>query len=154
MWLFTRHGFFSVVANHSADRIVIRARRREHLESLLDRLDMQRHIVQLPDADYRFRFTVPKLEWVEIAAQLADDIDYDNFKSEAHRVLGFDDYTRALHEVWALVDDRLNDTRRSAFNEEGMMGESTAANRPPPPRRGKHRAKGGLHNKKRKAKHG
>lgn len=150
MWLFTRHGFFSVVANHRGDAVV-RARRREHLESLLDRMDLHRRIVTLEHADYRYRVMIPKMSWIEISSQLAEDIDYSNFKAEAQKTIGIDDYTKMLHEVWALVDDRLGDRRRSAFCEEGMMGKSQAVKHPPPPRRGKNHVKGGRQRKKRNA---
>ncbi len=118
MWLFTRHGFFSVVSARAGDgahgnpvdpqRMMVRARRREHLDRLkakcaplLDACD----IVESGSTDYAFRLFVAKELWREVAAALATDIDYDNFKSEVARHQGAAgrEYEQALHDVWSVM---------------------------------------------------
>jgi hypothetical protein len=55
--------------------------------------------------DYRFRIFVPKDAWVEVVAALADETDYDNFKSAVAEHQGREGaaYERALHEVWDVM---------------------------------------------------
>src|SRR5262245_45592923 len=81
MWLVTTQGFYSVVQDREdRDRLLVRARVKEDLEALRD---------QIPDldpfedehADYRWRAWVTRDQWCDAVAQLADKIDYPNFKS-------------------------------------------------------------------------
>ncbi len=81
MWLFTTIGFFSVVADRGdPDRVLVRARSREDIEAL------RRHLPEIepftePGADYRWRAFVARADWVRAVAELAAEIDYDNFKN-------------------------------------------------------------------------
>ena len=118
MWLFTKHGFFSAVcARHGdgrsgqsldADRVMVRARVRAHLQALqaqfpdsLGRCE----ILETVGTDYRFRIFVGKDGWADVVAALAREIDYDNFKSAVarHQGPGEPAYEQALHEVWAAM---------------------------------------------------
>lgn len=118
MWIFTRYGFFSAVCarqgdgKHSQpvdpDRIMVRARVRGHLESLIQRFPDQLGacaIQDSPRADYAFRIFVDKPVWVQVLAYLAEDTDYDNFKSEVARHQGSAgaDYEHSLHDVWSVM---------------------------------------------------
>jgi hypothetical protein len=117
MWLFTKHGFYSVVCARTGDggygqpidesRLMVRARIRQHLEALKTRfpaLLAQVEILAFPGSDYAFRIFVPKTTWVTVAAELADEIAYDNFKSEVARGSAGDDYEAALHEAWSVMN--------------------------------------------------
>src|SRR5262245_46724706 len=101
MWIFTKHGFFSAVCARQGDgrhgqpvdpdRIMVRARLRSHLQTLkerfsdlLDDCDIQ----EFAETDYAFRLFMPKSAWVRVLAALADETDYDNFKSEVARHRG------------------------------------------------------------------
>ena len=120
MWLFTTDGFYSVACARQGDgskaqpvdpdRMMIRARRREHLVRLIERFDElmgDAAIIETPDADYRYRCFVAKSVWTEVASQLAAEIDYDNFKSAVARHLGSSvdasRYVELLHEVWDVM---------------------------------------------------
>ena len=116
MWMFTRHGFVSVVragkgpadpetgrggwaSGELGDDLMVRARRREHLEAIFAGKDVT--ILETFMRDYRFRVIIAPIAWATIAARLALEIDYGNFKSEAARVNGYEDgYVDALHDVW------------------------------------------------------
>lgn len=115
MWLFTKYGFFSVVCARQGDggrrqpvdphRIMIRARLRRHLEVLQSRLPDSlggAEIVETPTTDYAFRLFVSKEDWTKAAAQLASEVDYDNFKSAVARSGDDGDgrYSESLHDVW------------------------------------------------------
>ena len=115
MWLFTRYGFYSVACaqkkNGSVDlsTMMVRARRKSHLQVLQKRFAQLEasEIVLLPGRDYKYRLFVAKDSWAEIVAELASEQEWSNFKNEAARFggAGSSDYVRALHEVWATMND-------------------------------------------------
>jgi len=116
--MFTKHGFFSAVCARQGegepgqpvdpDRIMVRARVRKHLESLQERFpDLLRgcEIREFAHSDYAFRIFVPKPVWAEVMAGMAEETDYDNFKSEVSRHQGREGaaYGNALHQVWSMM---------------------------------------------------
>lgn len=118
MWVFTKHGFFSAVCARQGsgkhgdpvdtNRIMVRARVRDHLESLKIRLaDLlgQCEIQEFAGADYAYRIFVAKPVWSQVMAGLAEQTDYDNFKSEVARIQGKSGaaYEHSLHEVWSVM---------------------------------------------------
>ena len=118
MWIFTKHGFFSAVCARQgsgkrgqpvdADRIMVRARLRGHLEALkkcFPDLLGQCEIQEFTGTDYAFRVFVDKPVWSQVLSGLAEETDYDNFKSEVARQQGRDGaaYERSLHEVWSVM---------------------------------------------------
>ena len=119
MWIFTKHGFFSAVCarkgngNHGQpvdpDRMMVRARVREHLEALKKRFpDLlgECDIMESPSTDYAFRLFVQKSAWMQVSSGLAEETDYDNFKSEVARHQGKAGaaYEHSLHEVWSVMN--------------------------------------------------
>jgi hypothetical protein len=118
MWIFTKHGFFSAVCARKGDgehgqpvdpdRIMVRARVRGHLEALKQRVpDLlgQCDVQESAGTDYAYRLFVPKSAWAQVLAGLADETEYDNFKSEVARHEGQagSAYERSLHEVWSVM---------------------------------------------------
>jgi hypothetical protein len=118
MWLFTKYGFYSAVCarkgagepHHAVDpdRIMVRARVKAHLQSLQARFPALLagcEIQEFPHSDYAHRLFVEKSVWTQVVQELADEIDYDNFKSEVARFQGRAgrDYEHALHDVWAVM---------------------------------------------------
>ena len=118
MWLFTRYGFFSAVSARKEDekygqsidpdRIMVRARVRGDLESLKNRFpDLlgQCDIHAFIGTDYAFRIFVDKQIWSRVLSKLAEETDYDNFKSEVARHQGIAGaaYEHSLHEVWSVM---------------------------------------------------
>jgi len=108
MWLFTRYGFFSAtVSALDPGAMQVRARDRDHLERLIERFPDELgalKILETTDSDYRFRLIVKRSEWPTLAARLAEDVDYGNFKSDAAKRFGSKSkYVRALHEVWGVM---------------------------------------------------
>jgi len=119
MWIFTKHGFFSAVCARKGngkhgqpvdpDRIMLRARVRSHLEALMKRFpDLlgECEIQEFTGTDYAFRVFVQKLAWMQVAAALAEETDYDNFKSEVARHQGRAGaaYEHSLHDVWSVMN--------------------------------------------------
>lgn len=121
MWLFTTYGFFSVVAyavkRYNSDpktgytravdstRVAVRARNPAHLKNLLRAFpDLQTNVIETDQADYCCRLIVAKELWLSVATQLAEEINYDNFKDECHEQLDLDSkYIAGLHEVWSIL---------------------------------------------------
>ena len=118
MWIFTKYGFYSPVCARQGrgrhgepvdtNRIMVRARVRAHLEALQKRcpdLLGQCTIRETAGNDYRFRIFIEKRVWSLVLSQLADETDYDNFKSEVARHQGRAGaaYESALHEVWSVM---------------------------------------------------
>jgi hypothetical protein len=126
MWIFTKHGFFSAVCARQGNgkhgqpidpnTIMVRARLRAHLDALLKRFpDMlgQSQIQEFAGTDYAYRIFVAKAVWSQVLTALADEIDYDNFKSEVahHQGKSGAAYERSLHDVWSMMFD-LQESRR------------------------------------------
>jgi hypothetical protein len=118
MWLFTKHGYFSAVCARKGsgnfgqpvdpDRIMVRARVRAHLETLKKRFPDLLGACDIHESagtGYAYRLFVQKPTWVQVLAGLAEEIDYDNFKSEVARHQGRAgaDYEHSLHEVWSVM---------------------------------------------------
>lgn len=118
MWIFTKHGFFSAVCARQGngtysqpvdlDRIMVRARVRDHLEALKKRFaDLlgDCEILESTSTDYAFRLFVQKSSWAKVVAELANETDYDNFKSEVakHQERSGAAYEHSLHDVWSVM---------------------------------------------------
>ena len=101
MWLFTKYGFYSAVCARQGDgrhgqpvdpnRIMVRARLRDHLEALKNRFpDLLDgcEIKEFSGTDYAFRIFVDKPVWSQVLVGLNEEMDYDNFKSEVARHQG------------------------------------------------------------------
>jgi hypothetical protein len=118
MWIFTKHGFFSAVCARQGDgkhgepidtdRIMVRARLRSHLEALTKRFGNLLGECEIHDSagtDYAYRLFVQKSAWTQVLAGLAEETDYDNFKSEVARHQGRAGaaFGRSLHDVWSVM---------------------------------------------------
>lgn len=119
MWLFTVHGFFSVVESHNdPDTLLVRARLKAHLVQLKSAHPSigSSKIQESPERDYRWRLIVARSDWERTAAELTVDIDYDNFKSAASSEHPDDTaYLDALHQVWATMEALTRARERAPF---------------------------------------
>jgi len=112
MWLFTRHGFYSVTrSTKEPDKLQVRARTRGDLENLAGFLitrdqptcillgrDME--IIETPAADYRYRWIVEPGDWLIISVELMADIQYHNFKDQIKDHERHNDYLG----VWSIMN--------------------------------------------------
>ena len=98
MWLFTRDGFYSVVARDGV--VVIRTRDRAALRRLCDKLQLP--ILVNAGTDYKYRICVEWQTWIAVATSLASEVTYPNFKQAVENRQGpRSAYVRALHDIWA-----------------------------------------------------
>jgi hypothetical protein len=81
MWLLTTQGFYSVVAHRDRPgTLLVRARTRTDIEALrVQILDLAPF--EDESADYRWRAEVSREQLAKAVAQLAEEIDYPNFKN-------------------------------------------------------------------------
>jgi len=106
MWVFTTLGFVSVVQSKTdPDKVVIRSRERRHLENLLREHDLKGTILKDVGTDYEFRMLVPNFRWARAMAEMADRIDYTNFKNAAQANVKDTSpkYVSALHDIWSTL---------------------------------------------------
>jgi hypothetical protein len=88
MWLITNRGYFSAVQDKDDPNvIVIRARTDRHLNALMDLLPEGTKIStdEGRATDYPCRVRVGVEEWLWVAAKLAAEVDYTNFKDSVER---------------------------------------------------------------------
>lgn len=142
MWLMTRYGFFSAVSARKQikprkgdkgarygkrldkNRIMVRARVREHLEALRGRFHKLiggADILESEAADYRYRIIIKRAHWIEIATELATEIEYGNFKDECKKNVNQTgwDYINALMRTWGTMYGlQQGRTASSMFDDE------------------------------------
>ena len=104
MWLFTRLGFFSVVADSdNPGYLLVRARMPGDLETLKARhLPELGPIAETPERDYRFRGSGEKKAFAAAVGRIAEDITYTNFKNEVKHVQG-DQRAGWYADVWSVM---------------------------------------------------
>ena len=118
MWIFTKHGFFSAVCARQGkgehhqpidpDRMMVRGRVRTHMEALKARfpeLLAACEIQETGSTDYAYRLFMGKPVWVHVLGALAEETNYDNFKSEVaqHQGKAGAAYEKSLHDVWSVM---------------------------------------------------
>lgn len=110
MWVFTTHGFYSIVCTSDDHSVVlVRARDSESLEKLIDFLNegdtggeyTSENIIVTPYRDYPYRIVALREDWVRYLERYAyEELTYPNFKS-ACGAAGMDvAQLRALGDVW------------------------------------------------------
>lgn len=98
MWIFCKHGFFSAVQDKSDRRMIhLRARFKGDLEHFAWDNGFVPRVSVTPDADYRYRMTVPRARFERAVAKEAREIDYTNFKASCP---GSPIFHSTLMRVW------------------------------------------------------
>lgn len=96
MWIFTTKGFISAVQwKDKPSFMCVRARAREHLAALFPEAE----IIEMPDADYRYRAKVSRTFFEQSMLYELRAISYPDFKSE----LEHDAYHAACSRVWEVM---------------------------------------------------
>ncbi|MCK5941448.1 MAG: hypothetical protein KAI24_05715 [Planctomycetes bacterium] len=115
-WIQSVYGAFSIVLADTApgsgepdpETLMIRARRRAHLDALKARFSPLSDIEVIessPRHDYRWRMIAPKTVVAQVVSDLVLDISWRNFKgacSNREAALG-PGYTAALHTIWSTL---------------------------------------------------
>lgn len=103
MWVFCKSGFYSVVQHRDLpNELLVRCRAREDAEKLIEWLNAnlvayidedtgaateaeKYEVEETPEADYRFRVLVPRIEFMNFMADEVFALDYPNFKEEIEK---------------------------------------------------------------------
>ncbi len=104
MWLFTVHGFYSIVQKD--DHWHIRARAKRDLENLKRVCGLRSKLKieeSWPGSDYPWRMLVSRAAKDAIIQTLGSGIDYSNFKAEVGRRADQSHKLPAYHEIWAIM---------------------------------------------------
>ena len=109
MWIATKSGYLSIVRNSNpdcpaAEEMLVRSRVREDLEYFAGYASSSAHYLVVrctPEADYPYRLFCSRSAVARFLASQADEITYENFKSEIAKT----DRPRALvyTRVWAAL---------------------------------------------------
>jgi hypothetical protein len=102
MWLFTQHGFYSIVADRDQPgRHLARARVRLDLENLKKLAGLGGTIRATPEADYGYRILLEAPELVRVMNALANTVDYPNFKAAIAKRPDQAARSATYHRIWA-----------------------------------------------------
>ena len=104
MWIFTPIGFFSVIKKEydAEDEVTIRSRVKSDIETLKQHIPSMSPIKEDRNADYWYRATAKQEDFAQTVAQLAREINYDNFKNEVAAKQGHERAHR-YGEIWSVM---------------------------------------------------
>lgn len=90
MWIFCKLGFFSAVQHRDKpNTLLVRGRFEGDLDRLLCSLSIENRelcspVTETPNADYFYRVEIPKRVFAKAIQDIAEEIDYGNFKDSVH----------------------------------------------------------------------
>ena len=89
MWLFTKHGHFSL-GQHSSDPsyLVVHSQLREEMDKFVGVLDAvggkQHEVLETVEGDYRFVVLAQRSVVAQAVARMVTEIDHENFVHSVH----------------------------------------------------------------------
>jgi len=98
-------GFYSVVTDtQRKGRMLIRARTKSDINNLFERHKTDCPTMEPPTSDdardYRYRLSISQKDWMKLAAKLAGEVTYPNFKMAVHERADQADKKAAYAEIW------------------------------------------------------
>ena len=104
MWVFLTDAMFSIVENRNdPTELMVRAR----LPGDLERHFPEAEVLELDNADYRFRVFVPRQVVEERILEQVKAIDYPDFKSQGHDR----DHKLSYMQVWSAMNRAQEEAR-------------------------------------------
>jgi hypothetical protein len=133
MWIYSTKGFFSIVQNRdNPDQVIIRARLKKDIDDLkrvFDSLKLRTtKIAENSRADYRYRFTADRMDWITVMIRLMVDLHYTNFKDEVYNVESGEVRERrhdAYLRIWAIMCNLQEfevDLEKKKFDRKNLRG--------------------------------
>lgn len=110
MWICSTDGYFSIVCGRKGkkhngpinqDVLIVRARMKQHLENLRNRLEGLPKVKTTPDRDYPYRIVVSRNIGLKIVLTLFESLTYPNFKDAVKNRHGLGPYESFLYDVWS-----------------------------------------------------
>lgn len=111
MWLFAKHGFFSIVMDRdNPDYLLVRARIKGDIENYWPDAEIK----FTPENDYAYRASIPVNDVAMVLCQMVFDIDYDNYKANI-----YDQHRRSYRyaDVWQTMALLQDENLREADDE-------------------------------------
>ena len=106
MWLFTQHGFYSIVADRNEPgRHLIRAHFRSDLKNLMKVCGLRGTIRTIIGTHYPHRISIPSDRLPAVLGTMAGLVDYPDFKAHIATLPDQADRAEAYHRVWQTVAD-------------------------------------------------
>jgi hypothetical protein len=97
MWVFTNHSFISIVTSeNSPSYFMVQSCFPNHIETLFP----DAHVTKRPYGTYRFRTTIPKHVVSQKLLDIAEGIDYQDFKNS----IPDQHYQTACRDVWTTMN--------------------------------------------------
>ena len=117
MWTFLNDAYFSIVADReNSNLLLVRSRFRGDIEKYFPKAK----VIEMRDADYRFRTFVSRQELKKVLNKVVDDIDYDNFKNSVDETWRHNTYL----DVWSVMystQNRMYGQRTYKTNKYGEV---------------------------------
>lgn len=102
MWLFTDHGFFSIVQHKDNPAyLLVRARVKGDIERYFPAADVQR----TDDADYLYRATIPRAQVMDVVMDVVRNINYTSFKGALKDKSRYDYHAQASSAMREMQGD-------------------------------------------------
>lgn len=99
MWIFTTHGFISIVQHNSnPDEFQVKSRTPRPLQRFWP--DSRIEVIEW--ADYRFRINILKEDVIDVIASILGRLDYTGFKKECEED---EEYHWTLVQTWGLLNE-------------------------------------------------
>lgn len=102
MWIMTEQGFVSAVRKPGMEDLTVRSRDRRSLVGLAELAGVS--ITHTRSGDYPYRIVIGKDVMSQWLTGLVATLDYSNFKSHVHGVLGHE-WAHTLSSVWSTMHD-------------------------------------------------
>jgi hypothetical protein len=102
MWIFINDAFFSIVKSRTRGHLLVRARAKGDIERVFgmgSAAQVGAPVEETPEADYRFRVSLPNRRVSSIIEGEVLRIDYTNFKDSIHD----NRYHDACLKVWSAM---------------------------------------------------
>lgn len=103
MWIFTKHGFYSIVQKAPKEWHVRARAERDllNLAAVWDRTNQPEVQRSYAGSDYPWRIILTQpAQWFQLMIHLAGDVDYPNFKAEIDASPDQCDKHNAYHTIW------------------------------------------------------
>ncbi len=106
MWVFTSRSFVSIVEHADEPSLLhVRARFAGDIEELFPSAD----VIETPNADYRYRTSLPREKVAEAFVRSLKAIDYTSFKGTVEDPERKDAYIQVWEAMWGAQDRQNSD---------------------------------------------
>lgn len=104
MWIASKYGFFSIVQKGGPGQWMVRARVKNDLNILADRMHLPHdRVLTTSGTDYAYRMILTEEEKNLVFIILSDSVDYDNFKDAVKHTPNQKNKVGAYMQIWSIM---------------------------------------------------